>query len=960
MLSRILILIFAVSFTSLLNFDKYLISGQSKLNPNDMQLLQLQLDSIIKTGDRYFNMGFSDEARKQYIIYMDILKQNFPNDKLKLANIYIKLGVISSMFWKFKDANELYIKAEKLCEKNKMNFKETLGRINISRGKIYKRLGEYDKAREYYSAALSLFKSANISDFTYNSKFVSIIHVYNSLGVLNFEQKKYKDAVDFYKKCEDLSKTYYKIFLPVTYENLADCYYKLKIYDQAKKYFKLSIKHHLSGKAQDFKYLLANVYSSYSQLCIETGQYDKACGLLNNAYKIYIKHWGPNHPQTSECLVNFGRYYEATGNIDSALHYYQLSINCLTEDFNDLNIYNNPGTGKVISSLHLIKTLKQKAKAFSECYRQTNRIKDLEASLNTHDVAIQLIDKIRMGYQTQESKLFLSENEKSTYIDAIYTAYILWQTTGENKYMYQAFKYAEKSKAAVLLGALRNTEAKSYSDIPDSLLQRETELMRDKELYRELVYEEKRNETSDERKIKLWEELLFEITMEYDKLIALYEDSFPKYYSLKYNSEVADIETLKQKLKNNQAIVEYSISETSLFIFLLEKTGMNIFYKPLDSTFHRSLNTIIGILQKYDFSKSSIDDFLSFVKNSNYLYDCLIKPVDDCTESKKLIIVPDELLSFLPFESLLINNNNISRKNYRDLNYLINKYIVSYALSSTLCFREITPVNTRRIKKLSAFAPAYENPINTNEILTMTRQQYRKELYPIAGVKDEVYNISKIVESDIFEGYQATEAIFKDTARYYDILHLSMHTIIDNINPMFSKLAFTNDNDSIEDGLLNTYEIYNMNLSARLAVLSSCSSGEGILQKGEGVMSLARAFIYAGCPSIIMTLWVIEDKSGVKLMTEFYRELAKGRPKDEALRNAKLKFIKEANLTRAHPFYWSAYICVGNPRPLFIAGKNLYIIIVSLVVIVTILFLIKKILRKKAVHDSADKSWYKV
>ena len=206
----------------------------------------------------------------------------------------------------------------------------------------------------------------------------------------------------------------------------------------------------------------------------------------------------------------------------------------------------------------------------------------------------------------------------------------------------------------------------------------------------------------------------------------------------------------------------------------------------------------------------------------------------------------------------------------------------------------------------------------------------------------------------MFEGYQATEGIFKDTARYYDILHLSMHTIIDNRNPMFSKLAFTSIDDSIEDGLLNTHEIYNMNLNARLAVLSSCSSGEGILQKGEGVMSLARAFMYAGCPSIVMTLWVVEDKSSISLMTEFYKELAKGRSKDEALRNSKLKFIEEENLTRVHPFYWSTYICVGTPEPLFYSVRNIILIISIIILAIVALILIKRILKIRKSYQSSS------
>lgn len=176
-----------------------------------------------------------------------------------------------------------------------------------------------------------------------------------------------------------------------------------------------------------------------------------------------------------------------------------------------------------------------------------------------------------------------------------------------------------------------------------------------------------------------------------------------------------------------------------------------------------------------------------------------------------------------------------------------------------------------------------------------------------------------------------------------------MHTIINNSNPMFSKLAFTEVSDSTEDGLLNTHEIYNMNINARLAVLSSCSSGEGILRKGEGVMSLARAFMYAGCPSIVMTLWVVEDKSGIRLMTEFYKEIARGTSKDEALRKSKLKFIEEENLTRAHPFYWATYICVGTSEPLFYPAGRVILIFGMIIIAVTALILIKRFLKSRKI-----------
>ncbi len=166
----------------------------------------------------------------------------------------------------------------------------------------------------------------------------------------------------------------------------------------------------------------------------------------------------------------------------------------------------------------------------------------------------------------------------------------------------------------------------------------------------------------------------------------------------------------------------------------------------------------------------------------------------------------------------------------------------------------------------------------------------------------------------------ATEANFKANSGDYDVLHLAMHTIIDDENPMYSKLVFTQNSDSLQDGLLNTHEIYNMNFNARMVVLSACNTGDGKLLKGEGVMSLARGFFYAGCPSVIMTLWTVEDKTGSNLMSNFYTFLSQGLKKDNALRQAKLEYLKTADALKSHPYFWSGYVTLGDVDPLYDNG----------------------------------------
>lgn len=162
---------------------------------------------------------------------------------------------------------------------------------------------------------------------------------------------------------------------------------------------------------------------------------------------------------------------------------------------------------------------------------------------------------------------------------------------------------------------------------------------------------------------------------------------------------------------------------------------------------------------------------------------------------------------------------------------------------------------------------------------------------------------------------------------------------------MLSKLVFYQDNDTLEDGMLNTYELFNMDLNAGLAVLSACNTGSGKLLKGEGIMNLARGFIYAGVPGIVMTMWSVEDQASSDIVNKFYKYLKDGMSKDEALRQAKLDFLAQGDPLKSHPFYWAAYVNIGDNSPMKLRNhKVIYSIAgVSLLIIgIGLLFVIKR------------------
>lgn len=199
----------------------------------------------------------------------------------------------------------------------------------------------------------------------------------------------------------------------------------------------------------------------------------------------------------------------------------------------------------------------------------------------------------------------------------------------------------------------------------------------------------------------------------------------------------------------------------------------------------------------------------------------------------------------------------------------------------------------------------------------------RNSLVNLNWAASEVETISDLFSGDAFVNSDATEEVFKEKVQNAGIVHLATHTLIDDENPLYSKMVFSNDQTSVEDGFLNMYELYNMDLNADLVVLSACNTGYGKIVRGEGIMSMARGFIYAGCPSIVMSLWPVDDYSTSVLMKNFYNGLANGLDKDEALRQAKLEYIQNCDESKADPFYWAGFVEVGNTAPIaFKSEKN--------------------------------------
>jgi CHAT domain-containing protein len=192
-------------------------------------------------------------------------------------------------------------------------------------------------------------------------------------------------------------------------------------------------------------------------------------------------------------------------------------------------------------------------------------------------------------------------------------------------------------------------------------------------------------------------------------------------------------------------------------------------------------------------------------------------------------------------------------------------------------------------------------------------------LLPLPAAEAEVGAIEDALrgsESHVYIGRRATEDAFKKEAAHYRILHLATHFLSDDRQPLYSKIVLAQDPEAEEDGYLQTYEIFNIRLNADLVVLSACNTGLGKLSKGEGLVGISRAFLYAGVPSLLVSLWSVDDESTSILMKSFYEHLSNGLNKKQALRQAKLEYLETVPNNKRDPFYWAPFILVGDWSPL--------------------------------------------
>ncbi|HMH32402.1 MAG TPA: CHAT domain-containing protein, partial [Puia sp.] len=366
------------------------------------------------------------------------------------------------------------------------------------------------------------------------------------------------------------------------------------------------------------------------------------------------------------------------------------------------------------------------------------------------------------------------------------------------------------------------------------------------------------------------------------------------YYKIKYEDHYPGIPELQGHLNGKQALISLYISSSSLHAFILTRSDFK--YVRIDSfpALQVQLETWLSLLRSPESGKK-----FAGAKTGHLLYERLIKPIQSViTDKDEWVIIPDGILYFLPFESLPADEKNRT---------LLETTAISYQFSSRFMVGQDEAVRMDDgPNKVLAFAPFVHVKPGSEGPFTDQLPASGQEIGGLRG--------SKYLDSS------ATKARFLQEINKYPIVHLATHAVSDIHNAAASYVAFYPQKKNRAEDCLFLEELYGLNMDAtQLMIISACETGKGELVNNEGVMSIARAFTYAGCSSVVNSLWKADDRATSAILKQFHVYLQHGFTKSKALQLAKLDFIK-GNAIYKSPEYWSPLILIGNTEPLYSAN----------------------------------------
>lgn len=771
---------------------------------------------------------------------------------------------------------------------------------------LYEQVGDYEKL---YRIAKLTYTHAKAN---FRPELMEYFSAITLLAEAEISRKEFGSAIEILKEAErsiDLMGGDNPLLSANLHTIIGGAYFGKKNYEKAKEYYLKGMRFHKKAQTQlssDGLFATINLALSFAQ----SGEKENAINVLKDAYNIQDKSKSGSKRLANVLLVSMARIADLTNDFDESLKW---SAKFIAENKEESNAAVDPLLAEAI-------LWNTKARYHLETDRDIPFLEDLNKSIKN---VISILEKRKAMITSQKNVNDLIQDNNEAFEFAKKLNLELYEKTGDDHFLDNLLSFHESSIYSRIRARLNLKQSSSFSRLPEKIQKRETLL--------------KENLTADGEgtietfleNLKSWNQFLD--TLNHDQ---------PDYFKMRYATIAEPLDNLQQSIGKDITVVRYFFVEDKLLALVANSTGKKLVRLPYRST--------ASEIQKLSSPKS---DLIEMAKASHFLYQHLWEPIKSAVKTERVIIIPDRELFNLNFE--LLTPTKIKDFSEFGSNSLLAQHIISYNYSLLLLHNKES--KNDYTDSFVAFAPEFNQKMKQDYEMAITDSIHLDKTYltllPQPFSLDLAQEYSNRFSGNVFLNEKATKQVFTTAAKEHKIIHIGTHAESNNVNPELSRLVFAkniHDATNGEDNYLYSYEIYDYDLSSDLAILTACETGKPTYQPGEGMISLAHAFNYAGSKSILTSLWEIDEQSSTEIVASFYKNLADGKPKDLALRNAKLDYLLKAEGRTLHPQYWGGLVIMGDPGTVSISSPtNWWLWIIILIVLFLTIYLVLSKKRNK-------------
>ncbi|NAS11856.1 CHAT domain-containing protein [Poritiphilus flavus] len=779
---------------------------------------------------------------------------------------------------------------------------------------FYEENSDYFRSQLYLSSAIDLFEKEN-----------AVLEQFDALNdavTLQMDFKDYDQASDYADKAFALAQTHsgeipFQDLAPV-YLNAATIYYEQEKFEASRERAEKALQIMDKEGTPQFHAIGLEILAF---LHMEKGQFKAAEELMHRVLykrKQFYKEDGGlslmalTHENFAELYLRKGDLYKANEQLKKG---FAIAMPGASLDKYETPIIKNFST---IDERALIRLLELKTRIFEKRFEQSGDFIYMQRSLNVQHKIDSVINRGLLSFQFEQSKLDFLNTRFEHYGKGLQNALQLYDITNDQFYLEEAFKFSTKTKASILQQELNRVNA-LRSTVSNDVLVREQELRQRMNEQQDLLLE-----ASDELRDSL-SQTFIKSQNALEAFQVEIEKNEPQYFQERYKFLKAPVvKVLQEELPEDMAMVEFFVAQDTVHAFWIGGEAFLNTAAHLDDQLKGSIARFTEQCRNPELTIST--------KDSQYIYDKLLKEgVNQLKSVERLCIIPDGVLHTVSFEAL--NDGQ---------DYLIRRFAFSYAYAPALISKDPEDSYEPSYDYLG-FGTTYSDQLNP--LLRSKKRFFGKEtLSKLTLAGKEVEQAAQIFKGKTFQDQKATLENFYTHAEEARIIHLSLHGLVDVDDPNRSCVIF---DDSHQNFLLSPTGLYKMRITADLVLLSACHSASGRIYKGEGVQGMSKAFLLAGAQNVLSSLWNASEASSMEMTQNLLKNIDKGLPFDNALRESKLKYLQQAPPSQQHPYYWANFILLGQvdqalksesfPVPL--------LMLVSVVVILIVVFFSRKFLK---------------